>query len=144
MKAHSEKPLPGATTPGGARRRRLPYGLEEFDDTGEAARVISLEERARADTEIVDRLMWAGYQGEDWDEFVGIVVAYGLRVITAWIVDGRIVPKCRAKGHAAGWDARCRDRDVARDLATGTLVIAVERFHERSPGGRGRRGSRRR
>jgi hypothetical protein len=49
--------------------------LERFADKDEARRLDQLE----ADVRVVERAMWAGYAGKDWEVIVERLVGYGLR-----------------------------------------------------------------
>jgi hypothetical protein len=105
-----------------------PDWLKPFDQSPQARAVAELDQRLKADSDLVARLMFAGYQGKDWDVVASRLVAYALRVLMAWIVDGSVALKCRLKGWNGPWDGRCRDRQVARDLATDVVVTALEKF----------------
>ena len=72
--------------------------LRQFDSLAEAQRISDYEERLAADQALVWRLQWAGYDGPDWQELAAALVGYGVQVIRAWIISGRIFSECRLKG----------------------------------------------
>ena len=89
-----------------------------------------MEARLRADADLVLRLALSGYAGPDWDMVVERLAAYGLRVLTAWICDGTIQRKCQDKNWPGPWDNRCRSIEVAGDLATNTVMVALPKFRD--------------
>ncbi len=102
--------------------------LERFAHTGVALDV----DRLTWDRRLLDRVMWDGYTGPAWEKFASRLVAYGLRVIQAWITTGEIVGKCAAKGWAQGLtnDPRVRRREVAEELAVDTVAAAIIKFRD--------------
>jgi DNA-directed RNA polymerase specialized sigma24 family protein len=104
--------------------------LASFAGDQEARRIAEIEQRLRADADLVGRLMFAGYRGADWDEVAGRLAAYGVRILTAWIIDGTIATKCREKNWAGPWNQRCQNFEVARDLATDTVAEALAKFRD--------------
>jgi hypothetical protein len=75
--------------------------LRSFSHLPEARQLTDYESRLAADQDLVHRLEWAGFTGPDWDELAAALVAYGVQVIRAWIISGRIFLECRAK-HLGG------------------------------------------
>lgn len=116
---------PAGTTPVPSRKR-----LSAFDGSSEGQRVAEIEARLAGDTELVTRLMFAGYEGPDWLEVADRLAAYGLRVITSWIIDGTIASKCKEKGWAGPWSSRCRHPCEAQELAADTVADALFKFRD--------------
>ena len=104
--------------------------LARLDPSNEARELAELEDRLAADAELVTRLMFAGYSGHEWEVVAGRLAAYGVRVMTAWILDGTIVRRCKAKGWHVGWDDRCTHPEVAQDLARMVVAVALRRFRD--------------
>lgn len=104
--------------------------LSCFDASTEARHVADLERRLRADVDLVTRLAFSGYKGTDWHEVANLLAAYGLRVLTAWIIDGTIVRRCTDKGWSGPWDGRCRAREIAEQLAADTVAVALIKFRD--------------
>lgn len=81
-----------------------------------------------ADRDLVDRLMWAGYAGRDYERFADRLARYGYAVIHAWCLKGLIFSRCADKG----WTlprARITPDDAA-ELAAETVAIALVKFRE--------------
>jgi DNA-directed RNA polymerase specialized sigma24 family protein len=98
--------------------------LAPFDATAAARRLAEVE----ADAELVQRAMWSGFRGPDWDEIAHRLAAYGLAVMGAWIATGVIYDRCESKGYRLG---RVRfPPDVVDDLATDTVAHALVRFRD--------------
>lgn len=101
------------------------HWLEPFADTREAQRIAQLE----ADAELVHRAMYAGFKGRDWDKIADRLVAYGLKVMTAWIVTGDIYERCADKGIGISRAPRFTHDDAA-DLANETVARAFVQFRD--------------
>ena len=104
--------------------------LERFEGTTEGRRVAEIEARLAGDIDLVTRLMFSGYEGQDWDEAANWLARYGLRVMTAWILDGTVVRVCREKGLAAPWNSRCHDQNEAESLAADVVSNALIKFRD--------------
>lgn len=89
-----------------------------------------MEARLRADSDLVMRLGLVGYTGPEWDAVAERLAGYGLRVLTAWILNGTIKAKCVEKGWAGPWHEDLRDYELASDLATLTVVVALTKFRD--------------
>ena len=76
----------------------LDDALRQFDSLRRRSAYQRLRERLAADQALVWRLQWAGYDGPDWQELAAALVGYGVQVIRAWIISGRIFSECRLKG----------------------------------------------
>ncbi len=122
------------TTPafaGGALGREVQAAgewLQRFEHTNEAQDV----DRLAWDRRLLDRVMWSGYTGPSWEKFAYRLVAYGLRVIQAWIFSGEIVNKCTSKGWGQGLkdDPLMRRPGVAEELANATVAEAIVKFRD--------------
>jgi DNA-directed RNA polymerase specialized sigma24 family protein len=100
--------------------------LKEFE-TSEAHRRLKLLE---ADNDLLDRIMWAGYRGPDYDLLEDRLIGYGLQVLRAWIRTGRIFAECAKRGHRLPRPDLSWNPDSADELANETLVVAVRRFRD--------------
>jgi hypothetical protein len=126
IERHSEEPdtLTTALAP-------LPSpSLTSFENTVEGRAVEHLEARLRNDAELVTRLMFGGYEGSDWTAAANRLVAYGHRVIRAWILDGSIVRECQSKSWHVEWSDTCRNPEVATDIATMVVAVALQHFRD--------------
>ena len=97
----------------------VPPGLA----TKEAERL----ERLAADIELVDRLMWAGYEGAEWEQFRTELARYGIVVVTSWIRSGRIFSECARRGFS-GLRRRPGLAEDALELAGETNASALSYF----------------
>lgn len=81
-----------------------------------------------ADRELLDRLMWEGYAGPDYERFADRLARYGYAVVNAWCLKGLIFSRCADKG----WTLpRARiTPDDATELAAETVTIALVKFRE--------------
>jgi DNA-directed RNA polymerase specialized sigma24 family protein len=130
-----DKPQSGPTTPSGWRSHSPGppelvavdhHTLVEFENTTEARHLAQLE----ADAELVQRAMWADYEGKDWEAIARVLVGYGLLVMAAWTRSGRVYAECAAKGYRLERSPWIRDRETADDLATDCVVIALQKFRD--------------
>jgi DNA-directed RNA polymerase specialized sigma24 family protein len=117
----SPAPLVGSTSAGAHSIQPLvvPPGLA----TKEAERL----ERLAADIELIDRLMWAGYQGPEWERFRTELARYGIVVLASWIKSGRIFVQCAQRG-VRGLRRRPGLVDDALELAGETNASALSYF----------------
>src|SRR5215204_6954422 len=51
-----------------------------------------------ADKDLLDRLMWSGYSGPEYEPFAERLARYGYAVVAAWCAKGLIFRHCAAKG----------------------------------------------
>lgn len=101
--------------------------MEKFSDTYEARRMAQLE----ADVDLVTRLMFGGFTGQDWDKCAERLVGYGLMVITAWVITGRIIQRCHEKGYGPlEPSSSIRNQDAADELAGETVAVALKKFRD--------------
>jgi DNA-directed RNA polymerase specialized sigma24 family protein len=98
-----------------------PQGIGER----EAARVDQLT----AEAELIDRIMFAGYAGPDWERLREALAGYGLVVCSAWIGTGQIFTECAKKG-IAGLSRDPRLPGDAEDVAADTVIAALTYFRE--------------
>jgi DNA-directed RNA polymerase specialized sigma24 family protein len=99
-----------------------PQGIGER----EAARVDQLT----AEAELIDRIMFAGYAGPDWDRLREALAGYGFVVCHAWIASGQIFAEC-AKKRIAGLRRDARLPGDAEDVAQETVIAALPFFRAR-------------
>jgi DNA-directed RNA polymerase specialized sigma24 family protein len=97
--------------------------LAEFSDSDAARRLAVLE----ADKELVNRLMWAQYQGPEWRRFTEVLAQYGLQVMRAWIQSGVIFTRCSEKGFG-GLKPSNHSMDDANGIAGETVAQAISAF----------------
>jgi DNA-directed RNA polymerase specialized sigma24 family protein len=89
--------------------------------------------RLQADEELLLALQLNKFSGPAWDRFRRELARYGLGVLTSWIQRGAIYAKVQAlTGFTLGrpldgWP----DRQTAEDLATDTVVEALNYFRDR-------------
>lgn len=101
--------------------------VETFSDTHEARRMAQLE----ADVDLVTRLMYGGFTGRDWQECAERLAGYGLMVLTAWVITGRIMQRCLEKGYGPlEGSSAIRNQDAAEELAGETVAVALEKFRD--------------
>lgn len=93
-----------------------PQGIGER----EAGRIDQLT----AEAELIDRIMFAGYAGPDWERLREALAAYGFVVCRAWIGSGQIFAEC-AKKRIAGLHRDPRLPGDADDVAQETVVAAL-------------------
>src|SRR5205823_5089450 len=93
--------------------------LEGFVDSADARRLAELE----ADLEMLDRIMWAGFEGHEWQIFAERLVRYAFQVLLAWTRSGVIFARCKATGYGGlPKHPRSQQRDEATDLALETAA----------------------
>jgi len=103
---------------------------ENADESEQAPRDES--ERVRADNALLQRLMWAGYAGPDWERLERNLAVYGLHVVTGWIRSGRMARKCREHRIFCPEIApAARDTEASQDLAVDVVVRALRYFLEK-------------
>jgi DNA-directed RNA polymerase specialized sigma24 family protein len=74
--------------------------------------------------------MWAGYDGDEWEELADRLIADGYAVISAWLRKGLIFDRCARRGCLLKATVKSRERDEADSLAGETVVISVIKFRE--------------
>lgn len=101
------------------------HHLAEFDDTIEARRLARLE----ADNDLYWRLAYRGFEGKDWDRFVGVLVGYGQPVLKAWIMTDLIVPRVFEKTrHPIPKRPHDLREPDAEELAVDTIAAGIPVF----------------
>ncbi|MFE4758755.1 hypothetical protein ACFRIB_52950 [Streptomyces mirabilis] len=94
----------------------------------------ALSPRLRADRALVHQLRAAGFQGPQWDMFIGKLTAYGRNFLHKTICDSRIFQRCMEIGRPVGTSeerALLREHVAAREeLVMDLLVVVAERFRE--------------
>ena len=88
--------------------------------------------RLEADEELVLELQLNGFAGRPWDRFAREMARYGMGVISSWIRRGLIYGRVKTLtgfglGRRDGWP----DAELCVDLATDTVVLALDYFRER-------------
>jgi DNA-directed RNA polymerase specialized sigma24 family protein len=96
---------------------------------GVAEREAKRIDQLTAEAELVDRIMWAGYAGPEWERLRNALAEYGFVVCRAWIGSGQIFRECaRKRIPGLRWDARLASD--AQDVAVDTVVPALGYFRE--------------
>jgi DNA-directed RNA polymerase specialized sigma24 family protein len=88
-------------------------------------------DRLAGDVELINRLMWAQYEGLEWRLFRAALAQYGVVVLRKWIFSGRIFAECKRKGFGALQRRRRDDRDDALGIAGETVARAFLFFRDR-------------
>jgi hypothetical protein len=98
--------------------------LQPFESTFEARRL----RRLAGDAELVERAMWAQFVGPDWNRIAERLVAYGLRVLSAWISSSQIYDRCAERNLGV---ARVRwNSEESHELARDTVAVALRHFRD--------------
>lgn len=105
--------------------------IEPVDPGARFASRAARVDRLTADRELVDRIMWSGYQGPDWERFSRALVEYGVAVMRSWIRSGRIFVECRRKGFGSVRRKRHDDADDADGLAGETVAVSLCFFRDK-------------
>jgi len=100
--------------------------LDQFADTVEARRLAELE----ADNELLNRLMWSGWIGPEWDTLADRLIAYGYTVVSSWLRKGIVFDRCEDRGIYLRRTQRCRQQPEASSLAGETVAVSVVKFRE--------------
>lgn len=114
----------GGGLPGGVGE----HDLQEFVCSVEDDNVARLEQ----DVALVNRLMWNGYTGPEYQEFVKVLAGYGVQVIRSWVRTGFIFVKCSQRGFGLNNILLGRSPSEARDdaqaLANETVAVSIVGF----------------
>jgi DNA-directed RNA polymerase specialized sigma24 family protein len=106
-------------------------GDEPGGDPGGAAP----EAERLADARIVEKLRECGFDGPEWRAVAAGLMEYGYTILVVWACTGTLGRHAADHGGVSGSrvpvDLRL-DEDEARSLAAEVLLVAVERFRERS------------
>lgn len=121
MNAPPDQLLPGWISAGASSIQPIVVG------PGVAVKEAERLERLAADVALVDRLMWAGYTGPEWERFRAELARYGIVVTTSWIASGRMFVEC-AKKNFRGLRRREGLSDDALELAGETNAAALSYF----------------
>jgi DNA-directed RNA polymerase specialized sigma24 family protein len=89
-------------------------------------------QRLVGDEELMLELQLHGFAGRPWERFAREMARYGMGVISSWIRRGVIYGRVKALtgfglGRRDGWP----DAELCDDLATDTVVVALDYFRER-------------
>lgn len=109
--------------------QRLASGIPEDWLIGVAEREARRLTAMTADLELLDRLMFSGYEGREYDKFADRLVRYGHAVIYAWCANGDIYLRCAALGRAVR--RAPISPDDAEALADETVAQALIEFRRR-------------
>lgn len=104
--------------------------LKPVDPGTKFARQAARIDRLTADRELVERVMWQGYAGPDWERFRTALAEYGLAVLRAWIISGRIFVECKRKGFGAIVRRKGTTGDEALELAGETVAVSLRFFRD--------------
>ncbi len=98
-----------------------------FAEGWESRRLDALQ----ADLDLLDRLMLAGYQGPEWEEFCRLLAAYGFAVCRSWLRRGLMFERCREKGYGF---RRSQPAPVLGDdaieLASETVALSLVKYRD--------------
>jgi hypothetical protein len=103
--------------------------IQPVDPGAAFARDAEPVDRLAADVELVNRLMWAQYEGLEWRLFRSALAQYGVPVIYKWSMSGRIFAECATKGFGR-LPRRRRDREDALGIAGETVARSLVYFRD--------------
>lgn len=106
--------------------------IDQWLEDGELAIEQENLQRLEADEELLLQLQLHGFSGRPWDRFAREMARYGMGVMASWIRRGVIYGRVKALtgfglGRRDGWP----DAELCDDLATDTVVLALDYFRER-------------
>lgn len=87
-------------------------------------------DRLAADVQLRDRLMFSEYAGHDWEIFRSALAAYGVQVLVAWCITGKIFVECHKVSFTITRRQRTITPDDAMELAGETVAEALVFFRE--------------
>jgi DNA-directed RNA polymerase specialized sigma24 family protein len=94
-------------------------------------------DRRAADRDLYNRLIAADFTGPEYRKFANELAAYGISVVTAWLLSGRMFELCAARDRAVGSRPQTwTEHDVA-GLANDTVTAALINFQNRALAGTG-------
>jgi hypothetical protein len=105
--------------------------IQPVDPGAEFARQAEPLDRLAGDIQLVNRLMWARYDGPEWRLFQKVLAEYGVAVVHRWIQSGRIFQECARKGFGALLPRRRLDPDDALGIAGETVARAFVFFRNK-------------
>ncbi len=85
--------------------------------------------RLQGDRDLVDRLMWRGYAGRDWDLFARTLAEYGFPVTRSWLRSAKIFAKC-ADVRLGGLMRRPMSDDDVAEVSMETVAVAIRGFRD--------------
>lgn len=106
------------------------HSIQPIDPGSDFARQAARVDRLTADRELVERVMWRGYAGPEWERFRTALAEYGIAVLRAWIISGRVFVECRRKGFGSIVQRRRATPDDALGLAGETVAVALVFFRD--------------
>jgi hypothetical protein len=98
--------------------------LSSFDKSEEARRLAEIQ----GDAQLLERIMWAGYKGPEYDQLEDRLIRYGYQVLRVWLLNGNMFSKCAEKGTRLYPTELSRDPREAQALAGETVVVSVRKF----------------
>ncbi|MGH7749469.1 MAG: hypothetical protein ACREQ5_32585 [Candidatus Dormibacteria bacterium] len=130
---------PRAARPAGSRGEHLQRAtsvpaswLSDGGDDPTSRQLEEYEQRLAADADLVTRLQFSGFAGEEWDALADVLAGYGIAVARAWLGTGLIFERCRAKrlrGAETLFPVPMTESE-RRDLVDITVGVAVAAFRE--------------
>lgn len=98
--------------------------LEPFAESRPSVRLDELD----ADRVLLDHLMFRGYRGREWDEFVDVLLRYGITVVRSWARTGVIFSHCAVRQRPCCARQAITDHDEAQGVAVEAVAAAWRYF----------------
>lgn len=93
--------------------------------------------RLAVDRDLHDRLAAGGFRGLEYRQFANELAAYGLAVVTAWLLSGEMFQQCAARNRGVGSrPSKWTDHDIG-GLANDCVTAALTEFRNRALAGAG-------
>jgi|GEM_PF-3841975 len=93
--------------------------------------------RLAVDRDLHDRLAAGRFRGPEYRQFANELAAYGLAVVTAWLLSGEMFQQCAARNRGAGSrPSEWTDHDIG-GLANDCVTAALTEFRNRALAGTG-------
>lgn len=125
MLLRSSSPLVVGSSPEGQH-----YNHKKAERTSGLHKAEQHLDRLAADVQLRDRLMFSGYAGRDWETFRGALAAYGVQVLVAWCITGKIFVECQRINFTIRRRRSTITLDDAMELAGETVAEALVFFRE--------------
>lgn len=100
---------------------------EENDKARRAAENLA---RLEKDWVLYREMADEGFEGPVWLQYAEELCAYGIEVITAWMVTGEMFAKATQRGRGVGQKPREFNRDDCEDVAQEVLVRGIRHFQD--------------
>ena len=99
--------------------------------SAKATAAAAVVDRLIGDARLLDDLMMRGYAGPEWERFRRALAEYGLQVMRAWCLTGKIRRLCAEKGFGRlPPPPRRLLHDDADEIAAETVAVALNHFRE--------------